>query len=285
MATLGRSKQTVQKVAFALGALLLSGLVLDAISPTGVGDAGPLRSGVVALASPIMRLGAGLHERMSELWAGVFGAEALERENEALRQELIELRVRRSTDRARETLASLSQQMSTNIPEGTYDLIAASVLSGPAAHGRKVLWIDKGTRDGLRGGMVVLGPHGIIGEVEQVFEVTALVELVTDVKAAWGAEVEGQGELGLVRGTADPLRIEFSFSRTTVSAEPGALVVSSGMAGSVAPGGVPFGKIESISRNKSGEPVAVVKLEEAPESLRTVFILPLARIPREPGNQ
>lgn len=132
--------------------------------------------------------------------------------------------------------------------------------------------------------MIVLGAYGIVGEVTKVYQRTSLVELVTDEAAVWGAEVDARGDLGLAKGTGDPSFIEFHFNLSSTETEPGETLVSSGMAGSIAPGGVPFGKVQELRRSKEGEVVAIVRLPEPPEELRTMFVLPQRRIPFKPGK-
>lgn len=131
---------------------------------------------------------------------------------------------------------------------------------------------------GLGEGMVVLGPHGVVGILEGVYESTAKVLLLTDSRSTWGAQVEGRGELGLLRGTGDPRVVELHFDRTATESVEEEIIVTSGMAGSIAPGGIPFGRVLSVKANRKGEPMALVELPQEPARLRTLFILPLERI-------
>ncbi len=282
MATLGRRKNRVELLIRSLVGMLLAGLVFQVIAGPGASGGNFFSNGVMLVASPFLRAGAAAHRGMESVWTGVFSADALRAENAALREQVASLHVENPARRATEALAYLTQEISTAIPAGTFELMPVPVLSLAPARGRQVAWIDAGREQGLSPGMIVLGAHGIVGEVDEVFATTALVELVTDSRAAWGAEVDGRGEIGVLSGTGDPELVEMRFERTSQRAEPGDIVVSSGMAGSIAPGGVPFGVIEKIATNKQGEAVAIVRLSEKPGSLRTLFVLPHARIPFEP---
>lgn len=284
MATLGRRKTRFDKLIKATIALLLLGLLVQVITGDDPESRNPLASAVVFAANPFMRLGAAVHEGMGALWLSVFSAQRLQEENVRLREQLATGGLNESATRSREALDWLTQEVSTNIPPGTFELISAPVLALPPTSGRQIAWIGAGSDDGLEPGMIVLGVHGIVGEVDAVYTSSALVELVTDERAVWGAEVEKAGGMGLLQGTGDPLLVEMHFDVTAIEAKAGDRVVSSGMAGSIAPGGVPFGKIQEIKTNKRGEPIAVVRLPEKPGKLRTVFVLPQRRIPFEPGE-
>jgi rod shape-determining protein MreC len=282
MATLGRRRHRWESLIKAVVSLLVVGLVFQTIASRRSGSDNPLSKSVVFVSSPFLRLGSVVHGAVASFWTGAFSSSELEEENKQLCQELAQLRLDKATDRAQQTLEWLSQEISTTIPRGTYDLIPVSVLSGPMLGDRQITWVNGGREQGLEAGMVVLGPHGIVGEIDEVYSSTALVELITDEKAAWGAEIDERGETGVVHGTGDPELIELEFAQTAIKAKPGDVVVSSGMAGSLAPGGVPFGTVEEIRTNKAGEPIAVVRVPQAPSKLRTVFVIPVGRIPFKP---
>ena len=281
MATLGRRKNRVRPLITAFVVLLLVGFFVHAVNSRTDGSSNPVTSGTLFLAEPFLRAGSAVRDRAGAVWQSLFASQDLRDENERLREELAQLRVDKATERSRQALASLTQDISTNIPSGAYDLVPAAVLSGPAPGGPRVLWLGVGRDKALLPGMVVLSPQGIVGMVEEVYDTTALVQLITDPMANWGAEVDGRGEIGLLRGTGTDDMIEFHFNRTAVNAQTGDMVVSSGMTGSLAPGGVPFGEIREVTYNKKGEPIAIVQLPEEPARLRTVFVLPEVRIPTE----
>ncbi len=284
MATLRRKNSRTRRIATFTLVLILLALVMQAIESRHPTEERAARGFFAALATPVLMIGGALRHGTENVWLTFRGTEQLREENERLRQELLEAQLEGHRTLSAEALATLSHEVSTNIPKGTWDLQPVPVLSGPVTGGRQVLWIAAGSRDGIRSGMVVLGPRGIAGVVEEVHESMSLVQLVTDRRSVWGAEIEGRSELGMLRGTGDSRRAEFHFNRTAVFADALDTVVSSGMAGSLAPGGVLFGVVEELVYNRQGEPVAIVRLPEEPARLRTVFVLPLERLP-ETGPQ
>lgn len=278
---LGRRNRRWKRVAVAAVALVLAALFLEAVERRRPGAENPVNHGVLTIAGPFLRLGAWVGDQGSVATGALRGARELREENERLRAELQETRLHNAVADARRTLSSLAQDVSTNIPPGSFDLFHAPVIANPVRTGRQQVWVAVGSLDGIREGMVALGPQGIAGMVTDVFERTARVSLLTDDQAAWGAQVAESGDLGLLRGTGHPSLVEMHFERTAVSADVGDLVVSSGMAGSLAPAGMQFGVVEEVTWNKKGEPVALVRLPGTPERLRTLFIAPLDRLPAE----
>ncbi len=285
MATLGRRKTRYDKLIKALVALILAGLFVQAIDGRRDGSDDPISTTIVFITAPVFKAGSAAHDALGSFWTALFSAKNLQEENEELRKELIASRIDTAARRSHENLASLSQEISTHVPPGTYDLMPVSILAPPPPTGRQVAWINAGKEDGVEKGMVALGTRGVVGEVIEVYMETSLVELVTDKGAVWGAEVDQWAEKGLVKGTGHGDSVEFHFDRTTFDAKPADIVVSSGMAGSIAPGGVPFGEIEEIRISKKGEPIAVLRLPEAPGELRTLFLLPHGRIPFGPKKE
>ena len=279
MATLRRKSSRFRRLATFTTIFILLALALQVIESRHAAEERAVRGVFATAAAPLLKLGSAVRHGTESIWLAVRGTEELREENERLRRELLEAGLERQRNLSVEALASLSHEVSTNIPKGTWDLQPVPVLSGPVSGGRQVLWIAAGEADGIRSGMVVLGPRGIAGVVEEVHGSMSLVQLVTGHRSVWGAEIEDRSELGLLRGTGDPRRAEFHFNRTVISADVGDVAVSSGMAGSLAPGGVPFGTVEEIVYNRTGEPVAMVRLPEEPGRLRTVFVLPLERLP------
>ncbi|MEO8376494.1 MAG: rod shape-determining protein MreC [Candidatus Sumerlaeota bacterium] len=219
-----------------------------------------------------------MHRGAESFWAGLFRGEQLTAENEELRAEVTQLRLASAAVAAEQQLAARREEVSDNISTLRGDLVSASVLGETPAKGKRLLWIGAGMNENVRSGMVAVGPHGVIGAVEEVFADSATVKLVSDYTSSWGVEIEGHDELGLLKGIGDSQYAELHFGRTIATVEKGQVVVSSGMASSVAPGGLPFGVVESVKRNKQGEPVAVVKLGDDATILRTIFLLPAQQI-------
>lgn len=278
MAVFLKTKKPLRTTGLAVLALIICGIALQFVDRRNQQKSSIVRRSLNTICMPFLKAGAQVHRGAEAVWIGLFRGEQLANENEELRAELMQLRVASAAAIAENELNARRNAVSDNISTLRGDLISASVLGETPAKGKRLLWIGAGMNENVRNGMVAVGPHGIIGAVEEVFADSATVKLVSDYTSSWGVEIGGADQLGLLKGTGDSQYAELHFGRTVAAVEKGQAVVSSGMASSVAPGGLPFGVVESVKRNKQGEPVAVVKLADDATKLRTVFILPAQQI-------
>ena len=278
MAVFLKTKKPLRTTGLAVLALIICGIALQFVDRRNQQKSSIVRRSLNTICMPFLKAGAQVHRGAEAVWIGLFRGEQLASENEELRAELLQLRVASAAAIAENELNARRNAVSDNISTLRGDLISASVLGETPAKGKRLLWIGAGMNENVRNGMVAVGPHGIIGAVEEVFADSATVKLVSDYTSSWGVEIGGADQLGLLKGTGDSQYAELHFGRTVAAVEKGQAVVSSGMASSIAPGGLPFGVVESVKRNKQGEPVAVVKLADDATKLRTVFILPAQQI-------
>ncbi len=130
-------------------------------------------------------------------------------------------------------------------------LLAADVIQREPSRWYSQIVINRGSGDGVRGGMAVVAPGGVIGQVQSVTARTAVVTLLTDVRSAAGGLVVRTGDLVLVEGTGTggPLRVRAL--TPAASFEPGDEVVASGLGG-VYPRGVRLGTLEQVRPGQAG---------------------------------
>ena len=122
-------------------------------------------------------------------WNGIINYDDLERENEALQEEvdrLIGTQVsgEAAVLQAQEILALNNLPALAGIPTEL-----AQVIGGAANNIDQVIEINKGRRSGIEVGMPVVNQAGLIGKVTSVTETTARVMLVTDTRYAVGVTV------------------------------------------------------------------------------------------------
>jgi len=274
MATLGRRRSRNKQLFVAIALLLIL---------TAIGDylmAGALRQTAGSVAAPLLTVGHNIHRTGETFWAGYFAAERQDEQIAELQRQIAELKLQSAGQIASVARENLARDISTTLPEAGYDLVLAPVLAQPSPGGRQRLWIQGGRDREFREGMVALGPGGIAGVIEDVYASQSSVLLITDQDSLWGAEIEGRSEeFGTLRATSDHGAALY-FNRTATKAQAGDWVISTGMSGSMAPAGVPFGRVAEITHNKKGEPVARLELPDDPSQLRTVFIMPEVRLPK-----
>ncbi|MCC6547203.1 rod shape-determining protein MreC [Candidatus Sumerlaeota bacterium] len=278
VAVFTKTRKPLRATGLAVLAMIVCAIVLQSLDRRDPQQAGLLRRSLNTICMPFLKGGAQVHRGAEAAWIALFRGNHLTAENEELRAEVAQLRATVAAIAAEDQISNRRNEVEENISVLHGDLMSASVLGETPARGRRLLWIGAGMNENVRSGMVAVGPHGIIGAVEEVYGDSATVRLVSDYTSSWGVEIEGKNELGLLKGIGDSQYAELHFGRTIADVQAGQAIISSGMASSVAPGGLPFGVVESVKRNKQGEPVAIVKLGDDATRLRTIFLLPAQQI-------
>ena len=188
-------------------------------------------------------------------WQDYFALREVRSENEQLKQQLGELRVRLQEERGLAQQTQSLQKLLDLKTSTTLSTTAASVIAGGASPEFRTITIDRGTGDGLRADMAVLAPTGVVGRIIQPSSRASKVQLLIDRSAAAGAIIERTRAQGVVVGTgADELRMDYVAGSADVKA--GDVVVTSGIDG-IYPKGFVIGQIQSVRRG-AGEFSAIV---------------------------
>ncbi len=112
--------------------------------------------------------------------------------------------------------------------------------------------IDAGTRKGIRAGMALVHPEGVIGQVTAAGESTADVALVTDAGQNTPVELVRTGLRGVLVGEGVPDRTSLRFIASNADVEPGDVLVTSGLDG-VYPAGMPVATVISVKRDAQSD--------------------------------
>lgn len=213
-------------------------------------DVGPLhrlRTGVHAATAPISAAGewATGPFRGFFAWAGDLGVsrsqlEQLRTQNEQLRSRVAELEEARLENERLRELVKIVQ--ATDL-----ESVGAHVIGRPENSWEGVITIDRGTADGVRIGMPVVGSLGLLGQTVQVAKNSSRVRLITDQRSGVAAMIQSSRAEGIVHGSIEgDLSLDFVSRETTVRA--GDVVISSGLGG-VFPKGLLIGEVLDVDRN------------------------------------
>jgi len=160
----------------------------------------------VELISPFQRAFSWTFLGAEHGWGGYIGLRQAQRENEAMRAELDRLKVRNAEleSKAKEAdrLAALLT-FRTAHPEAP--MLAAAVIGGSPDAGSQVVYINRGSRDGLRRDMGVITPDGVVGKLLAVYPDTSQVLLLSDKESGVGALLADTRTQGPVKGNGEPL--------------------------------------------------------------------------------
>jgi rod shape-determining protein MreC len=242
-----------------VGALVLLSLVLVTLSFRDGGN-GPVASAQNAAAAALRPFQVAA-DRVAKPFRDAYGwssslldarsnAARLEKENELLRQQVVERGLAlRENVRLRKLLA---YRNGPRFPEG-YSGLAAAVISRPAGAYAQAIVIAAGRKDGVRPDDPVVTQDGLVGKVSRADSRTARVTLLTDDSSAASALDVATQAFGIVRsgnGARAPLRLDRVPKEAKVRV--GDTVVTSGWSSprlsSLYPRGVRIGSVTSVGR-------------------------------------
>ena len=150
-------------------------------------------------------------------------------------------------------------------------MIGARVIGATPGVGSKSLLIDRGSQSGVRRGMAVVTPDGIVGEVIAVFPFDSQVRSVTDPGFAAGVESQKNHVHGVLKGLgSSSARVDFI--PTGQKLEVGEMFFTSGE-DRIFPKGLPVGKVTSVREGANFQDVTVqpAGAESAPEEVLVII--------------
>jgi rod shape-determining protein MreC len=139
--------------------------------------------------------------------------------------------------------------------------VAAQVVGTSGNDLSKVLYIDKGSKDGLKPDQAVITPDGIIGKLRDVFPHTAQVLLINDQTSGAGVLLASTRLRAILRGSPTG-QIVINNLTPDSRIKVGEQVLSSG-GDQVYPRGLPVGTIESIKPDPDHQPYTLIQLRPA----------------------
>ena len=152
-----------------------------------------------------------------------------------------------------------------------YATVPAQVVGGSGTDRSRVLFLDKGSEDGLAVEMPVITPDGIVGKIREVFPHSSQVLVISDPTSALGALLEDTRTRGVVKGNAagQPQIVNLMPDDRI---KPGQKVVTSG-GDQIFPRGLPVGTVEKIQTDPENEPMVDVVLKPAANLSRLEEVL------------
>ncbi|HEY7000027.1 MAG TPA: rod shape-determining protein MreC [Candidatus Binatia bacterium] len=171
-------------------------------------------------------------------------------ENERLRQRIQTLEVERqrlleaeATNRQLKALLDFR----TGLPAGA---ITASIIANSANSWFQSCMIDKGSSDGVRKGMAVVTPLGVVGQVVGVTSHAAKVLLLTDPNSGIDVLVQRTRSRGIVSGSLDSGTV-LKYVKRSEDIQEGDRLITSGIDG-IFPKGMMVGTVIKVRKQHLG---------------------------------
>jgi rod shape-determining protein MreC len=270
------------RILLASASLLLCSLLLVSVSirsPTARDPVGRLLLDTLA---PFQVVFSWMGRSAGRIWSGYVAVVDARQENEQLRAHVaaLDAQVLRFGELERENqrlgaLLSLRGQL----PGVVY---GARVIGRDPSPLAMTLTIDRGARDGLRRGLAVVAPQGVVGQVAEASRTAARVVLLTDHNSGIDAIVQRSRARGVVKGGTDGT-CRMDYLTRDADVQVGDRILTSGLDGTF-PKGLVVGDVVEVGRSNRGLLQAatvrpIVELEKLEEVL---VVDPVATVPDEP---
>jgi len=171
-------------------------------------------------------------------------------ENEKLRKRIQQLEVERNQLLEAEATNRRLQQLldfRSRLPSGS---VTASIIADSASSWFKSCLLDKGSADGVRKGMAVVTPLGVVGQVVAVTGRTAKVLLLTDPNSGVDVLVQRTRARGIVSGSLDN-GTTLKYVKRSEDIQEGDRLVTSGLDG-IFPKGIVVGTVIKMRKQTLG---------------------------------
>jgi rod shape-determining protein MreC len=184
------------------------------------------------------------------LWQGYFNLVGVEQENTVLKQRLAEyqqkeVRFQEALQAMTRLEALLDLKRQVALP-----VIGARVIAYDPSMWSRCATIDQGQAQGVKGGLPVLAPQGIVGRVVEAYPQYSKVMLIVDRKSGADATIQRTRVRGILQGKGGN-RCSLEFVPKSADIQVGDLVLASGLAG-LYPRGLVFGKVSGTNKKNPG---------------------------------
>jgi len=229
-----------------------------------------LRIWAVSAVTPVATAIENLRSGAFGIFGDFFSAHGSRDESRALRADRDKLRLENQLLRNELAAAQKASALAGFRAQTPSTLIGAHVIGTTTGMGSRSLLIDSGYVSGVRKGMAVVTPDGIVGKVLEVYPFASQVLSVTDAGFAAGVESQKNHTRGVMRGMGNSsARVDYVPSGLKV--EKGEVFYTSGD-DRVFPRGLPAGKVTSVEDGATFQEIYVDPFgaEAAPEE---VFVI------------
>jgi rod shape-determining protein MreC len=239
------------------------GLAIQVKRPAAVGDSDDkrvrvLRYWVVSLVTPpeaaLHWFGSGIRG----MWSNYINLRGVRQQNHDLKSELDRLRIEQAGLIEDAKQGERLQQQLNFKRDYIYKTTIAQVIGTSGTDQSRVIYIDKGSHDGIKPDMAVITPDGIVGKVKDVFPRTSQVLEISDQTSGAGVLLETTRIRGILRGNVygQPQIVNVMPDDRIKAGEK---VVTSG-GDQVFPRGLPVGIVDHVVNDPEREPYIAVMI-------------------------
>src|SRR5271167_621758 len=243
---LGRFKNLIVLAAILFAQII--GLAVQVRRPSQLGETRLIRLWAVSAVTPVESAVVHAQNWVRNIWTNYVYLRGVRRENRELREQIERMKVEdaRLGEDARmarrvQTLLAFKEQYVENT-------VAAQVIVTSGSEQSRVLYLDKGSKDGIKADMAVITPTGIVGKIVQVFPTSSQVLPINDQFSGVGAVLKDTRLQGILKGSQNGTTT-LQYIMTDEKVEPGEEIITSG-GDRIFPKGLPVGRVASVEPGK-----------------------------------
>ncbi len=266
--------RNITVLAIVLAAQFL-GLAVQIKRTGATGDATPLiRTWVITIITPFEKAFVHTSAKARDLFSSYFYLVGVRKENEGLKQQIEQMRVEQVRLQQDAAQARRLQALLSFKEQFISETVPAQVIGTSGSDVSRLIYIDKGTSDGVHDNMAVITPDGIVGKVAKAFHSSSQVLLITDPNWGVGAILTQTRLQGIVKGTQSGA-VQLAYIMSDEAVKPGEPVVTSG-GDRIFPKGLPIGTVKEVSPGK--ELFLNVRINPAADLNRLEEVLVITKI-------
>jgi rod shape-determining protein MreC len=224
------SKSRKERAVHVIVPLLVFQFVLLSVQIQNPAGMAPIKTLFFAVQAPIVNTSSDIIDGIGGIWDNYVWLRGVRTENENLEQQVRELEIKnRSLEEIKQENIRLRRllSMKDNYEGKTTE---ARVIARTPEFLSTVLYINRGSNDGIKIDSPVFSGDGIIGRIVFVAEGQSQVQLITNLDASIGAMLENDRTPGVLSGTGHSI-LDLKYISNTKEIQIGDRVLSSGLDG------------------------------------------------------
>jgi rod shape-determining protein MreC len=230
--------------------LLLSALILMSLRVKQRRGVDFFDAVLMELTSPFQKASTFLIKTIQGVFQNYIILIRLQRENVILRQKIAELQKENYQMKEAAIANERLQKLLQFREKVSSSAIAAEVIGQDPSSWFKSVTINKGEKNGVKKGMAVISPEGVVGQILKTAPYHSTVLLITDYNSAIDSIIQRTRAKAIVEGIGEN-RCQLKYLLRSEDVIIGDIVVTSGLGGNF-PKGLMVGEIRKVEKREHG---------------------------------
>lgn len=260
---MSRYKNILVLVAVLVGQIIGLAIQVRKPNPAGGDQASVrlIRYWAIGLMTPVETFLHGGGSGMRNVWADYLDLRHVREQNQQLKDQVSRLQLEQAGLLEDARQGQRLQALLSFKEHYIYKTVAAQVIGTSGSDQSRVLYIDKGAKDGLKPDMAVITPNGIVGKLKDVYAHTAQVLVISDQTSGAGVLLESTRLRGVLRGN-DLGQPQIINMLPDERVKPGERVITSG-GDQIYPRGLPVGVVDRVVPDTQNPPYMDILIKPA----------------------